>query len=129
MVQDPTFPQPWTALTNRGWALYKLGRIGDAVEALETAVQYHEGYWRAILNLGIIKAERGERGDAMAHFERVIALEPGPLAEAEAYYRLAEIYISMGDRDRAIEHLTAAAKRRPSGAWGKRSEEYLDRLR
>ncbi len=129
LVEEPTFPVPWAALTNQGWAHYKLGQVGAAVEALELATQYHDGYWRAILNLGIIEADRGNRRAAIRRFARVIELEPGPMAEAEANYRMAEIYIAMGDRDRALTHLTAVTERRPNGPWGKRSEDYLDRLR
>ena len=129
LFEDPTFPSPWAALTNEGWAYYKLGQLHDATKALELATQYHDGYWRAFLNLGIIEAERGNRDKAIRRFERVVALEPGPLPQAEANYRMAEIYIGMGDRERAVRHLTAAVEQRPSGPWGKRSEEYLDRLR
>src|SRR5688572_7493909 len=30
LIDDPTFPQPWTAYTNKGWALAKLGRVPEA---------------------------------------------------------------------------------------------------
>lgn len=129
LADDPTFPIPWAALTNQGWAYYKLGQLGPAAEALELAIEYHDGYWRPMLTLGIIEAERGNREQAIAHFERVVELDPGPPAEAEANYRIAEIYIAQGDRERAVEYLTASADQRPGGTWGKRSEEYLDRLR
>lgn len=129
LVEDPTFPLPWAALTNQGWAYYKLGQLSDASKSLELATQYHEGYWRAFLNLGIIEAERGNREAAIRRFERVVTLRPGPMPLAEANYRMGEIYIGMGDRERAVDHLTAALEQRPSGPWGKRSEEHLDRLR
>lgn len=129
LVDDPTFPIPWAALTNQGWAYYMLGQLGPATEALEMATEYHNGYWRPVLSLGIIEAARGNGEDAIARFERVVELDPGPLAEAEANYRIAEIYIAQGNRDRAVEYLTVAAAQRPGGTWGKRSEEYLDRLR
>ncbi len=129
LVQDPTFPTPWAALTNQGWAYYKLGQLGPATEALELATQYHDGYWRAILNLGIIEAERGNRDVAMRRFERVLELQPGPLATAEANYRIAEIHVGLGNRGLALTHLTAVTSQRPNGPWGKRSEDYLDRLR
>ncbi len=129
LVNDPTFPLPWAALTNQGWAYYKLGQLRRAMESLEMATEYHTGYWRPILNLGIIEAERGRHEKAIARFERVVELDPGPLAEAEANFRIAEIYIATGDRELALEYLTASAASKPSGPWGKRSEEYLDRLR
>jgi type IV pilus assembly protein PilF len=129
LVDDPTFPQPWTALTNKGWALARLKRRGEAREALTTALEYNERYWRAQLNLGILDSEEGKRIDAIERFERVLELAPGPLGTAEANYRIAEIYVSLGNREQALEHLVAATTQRPSGPWGKRSEDYLRRLR
>ncbi|MBW2243249.1 MAG: tetratricopeptide repeat protein [Deltaproteobacteria bacterium] len=129
LVDDPTFPLPWAALTNQGWAYYKLGQLVPATEALEMATEYHSGYWRPVLSLGIIEAARGNSERAIKRFERVVELGPGPLAQAEANYRIAEIFIAQGNRGRAVEYLTASAAQRPSGTWGKRSEEYLDRLR
>jgi type IV pilus assembly protein PilF len=129
LIDDPTFPQPWTALTNKGWALAMLGRRTEAREALGFAVEYNNRYWRAHLNLGILDAEEGKRIDAIERFERVLALAPGPLGTAEANYRVAEIYVSLGNREQALEHLVAATSQRPSGPWGKRSEDYLRRLR
>jgi tetratricopeptide (TPR) repeat protein len=129
LIDDPTFPQPWAALTNKGWALAQLSRRKEAREALSTAIEYHERYWRAHLNLGILDVEEGKRIDGIERFERVLALSPGPLASAEANFRMAEVYVSLGNREQAVEHLMAASSQRPSGPWGKRSEDYLKRLR
>ena len=128
LIDDPTFPQPWTALTNKGYALLKLEKRAEAREALTAAVEYNERYWRAQLNLGILDAEEGKRTDAIERFQRVIELA-SPLGSAEANFRIAEIYISLGNREQALEHLVAASSQRPSGPWGKRSEDYLKRLR
>jgi len=129
LIDDPTFPKPWEPLTNKGWALFKLDRHKEARAALELALEYHERYWRAQLNLGILDADEGRRLDAMERFDRVLGLGASPLARAEANFRLAEIYISLGNRDRAVQHLVAARAERPSGTWGKRSEDTLERLR
>jgi type IV pilus biogenesis/stability protein PilW len=129
LLDDPTFPVPWKALTNRGWAQYKLGQTQTARESFEMALEYNEKHWRSFLALGILDAEAGQRIEALEGFERVIDLEPGPLAEAEANYRIGEIYVSLGNRKRAVQHLTAATAKAPNGQWGKRSEDYLRRLR
>jgi type IV pilus assembly protein PilF len=129
LIDDPTYPQPWTALTNKGWALMQLKRREEARTALSTALDYNERYWRAHLNLGILDSEEAKRIDAIVHFERVLELTPGPLGTAEANFRIAEIYVSLGNRKQALEHLVAATSQRPSGSWGKRSEDYLKRLR
>ena len=128
LIDDPTFPKPWTALTNKGWALYKLERRVEAREALTAAIEYNDHYWQAQLNLGILDNEEHKRNDAIGRFERVIELA-GPLGSAEANYRIAEIYVSLGNREQAVQHLVAASSLRPSGPWGKRSEDYLKRLR
>lgn len=128
LLDDPTFPHPWRALTNLGWAEYRLGRVDQAAAHLRLALDYKDSYWPARLNLGILAADRGDREQAVEHFERVLEAQPGPLAEAEARYRLAELYVSMGDKRSAIAQLTKASDLRPSGPWGKRSAEYLQSL-
>ncbi len=129
LANDPTFAAPWIALSNQGWAEYKLGRPDLARQTLGLALQYKSDFWRALLNLGILEAETGHRGEALPLFNRALAQKPGPLAEAEINYRIAEIYVSMGERSRALRHLTAAVQTKPSGEWGKRSEDYLKVLR
>ncbi len=129
LIDEPTFPRPWLALTNKGFAEIKLERPKAARESLELAIQYHDRYWRAILNLAILDAEEGKKLDAIEGLEDVVALKPGPMPIAEASFRLAEIYVSFGNREGAIQHFEVAALQRPSGTWGKRSEDYLKRLR
>jgi tetratricopeptide (TPR) repeat protein len=129
LLEDATFPHPWRALTNLGWAELKLGRLDGAAEHLGLALDYRDDYWPARLNLGILDAERGRRTEAIANFERVLVAQPGPYAEAEVRYRLAEQYESLGDRKAAVAQLTKAADLRPSGPWSKRSAEYLESLR
>ena len=72
---------------------------------------------------------KGMSAEAETHLNKALALAPGPLATAEANYRIADVYVSLGNHKRAVEHLMAASSQRPSGPWGKRSEDYLRRLR
>ena len=129
LVDDPTFPAPWRGLTNLGWAQYRLGRTDDAYRNLELATSYNPQYWPAVLNLGIIENERGHRLEALTRFQRVLELRPGPYAEAEVHYRIAEILIALGQQEKAVPHLVASAGTEPKGKWGRKSEEYLKLLR
>jgi Tfp pilus assembly protein PilF len=129
LLGDATFPVPWKALTNQGYALYKLGRNAEARTALEHALEYHERFWPARLDLAILDEEEGRRLEALEGLEQVLALKPGPVAEAECHYRMATLYISLGNRAKAVHHLSAATQAKPSGEWGKRSADYLKRLR
>jgi tetratricopeptide (TPR) repeat protein len=128
LLSDPTFPGPWRALTNLGWAEYRLGRTDEAHRHLTMAVDYRADHWPARLNLGILEAERGNRAEAIAHFQRVLESRPGPLAEAEVRFRLAEQLESAGDRQGARRQLTTASDLEPGGPWSKRSAEFLKTL-
>ena len=61
-VDDPTFPSPWRALTNRGWAEYKLGQRdgGARVARARARVPAHD-YWPATLDLAILEGDAGRR--------------------------------------------------------------------
>jgi type IV pilus assembly protein PilF len=129
LINDPTFPSSWRALTNQGWAKFRLGRIPEARRDLELSLEYKPGYWPTLLNLGILEAQEGHRLEAIGFFTRMIELDPRPDAQAEANYRLAELYVSVGQRERAVDHLVTAVSQAPGGPWGKKSEEYLKLLR
>lgn len=129
LFDDPTFSAPWRALTNWGWSAYKLGDPVEARAHLEYARDYNHTYWPTHLNLGILEEEEGNRGAAIEAFETVLKLKPDPSAVAEANYRLAEIYVSMGRRREALGHLRTAVVKAPKDPWGKKSEAYLKRLR
>jgi Tfp pilus assembly protein PilF len=129
LVDDPTFPAPWQALVNIGWAQYRLGQRAEAQASFELALEYQPDFWRAMLNLGILAADGGDRARALARFHEVLAQRPGRFAEAEVNYRIAEIHVAQGDREQALEHLTTVVTNGRSGEWTKRSEEMLALLR
>jgi len=129
LLDDPTFAKQWSGLNNLGWSQYRLGRTQEARANLELAGEYNDHYWPALLNLGILEASEGRRLEALGLFQRVIDLDPGPLALAEAHYRSAEIFLAIGQQEKAVRHLVAAAESKPNGKWGDKSEEYLKLLR
>jgi tetratricopeptide (TPR) repeat protein len=129
LFDDPTFVAPWRALTTRGWCEYKSGNVAEARRLLERSRDYDSRDWSTLLNLGILEADQGNRRQAVELLEQVLSLRPGTGPEAEANYRLGELYASLGERERAVSHLTTALEKAPNGPWGKKSEESLRRLR
>ncbi|MGI9590050.1 MAG: tetratricopeptide repeat protein [Myxococcota bacterium] len=129
LYDDPTFTQPWRALTNWGWCSHQQGELEEARRRLELALDYNARYWPTLLNLGILEAEQRNKMEAIGYFERVLALEPDASTTAEANYRLGEIFVSIGKREQALEVLKTAVVKAPSDPWGKKSEEYLKLLR
>jgi len=128
LIDEPTFAEPWRALSNRAWAEFKLGRVEAARESLELAREYRADYWPATLALAILENEQGRRLEAVRLLRDIIALDPGPSIESEVNYRLAEIYVALGKRRQAMGHLTASVARSPDGPWAKKSQEYLKLL-
>jgi tetratricopeptide (TPR) repeat protein len=129
LVEDPLFAQPWKALTNKGWALYKLGRREEARVALKEALEFQYEYWPALLNLGILERSEGHQLQAIEYFGHVIELGLGFGPEAEANYRLGELYVALGNRGKAIAHFDAVLEHSPEGSWARQSKSYLAVLR
>ena len=125
LLDDPTFPAPYSALANRGFAELKLGRRDQARRSLELARDYSPKYWPALLSLAILEEREGHRADAVALLHDVLDLAPGPRVESEVNYRLAEIYVALGKRREAMGHLTTSVARAPDSPWAKKSKEYL----
>jgi len=65
LVSDPTFPSPWRAYTNIGWAQLKLGQVPEARKSLEQAIAMRPTYWPALLNLGILESQNEKRAEAI----------------------------------------------------------------
>ena len=128
LIDDPTFPSPWRPLTNRGWAQLKQGYLSDARGSFEEALEFHGRYWPATLDLGILAQAQRDYTESIRYYSEVLEIAPGAGPEAEANYRMAEAYVALGQRDRAIRHLTVAIQHAPHGAWGRQSREYLLRL-
>jgi type IV pilus assembly protein PilF len=129
LLDDATFPAPYRALANRGLAQLSMGRNAEARQSLELARDYNAQYWPALLSLATLEAQEGHRIEAIAWLQEILQLDPGPRVESEVNYRLAEVFISLGKRDRAIGYLSTSVARAPEGPWAAKSQEYLKLLR
>jgi len=130
LTADPTFPTPWRPLTNCGWALFQLDRIDEAEAHYREALDFFPRFGPALLNLGILQTDQGHALAAIKSFER--ALDSGRLGASglgEAHYRLGEIYVGLGRRDKAVEQFREATTKAPYAEWGTQSQAYLDLLR
>jgi Tfp pilus assembly protein PilF len=129
LAADPTFSTPWRPLTNCGWALMQLGRYAEARTKLDEALDFFPRFGPALLNLGILEAKEGHQRAAVDALERALDARLGGRGRAEANYRLGELYVSLGRRDKAVEHFSEAAEKAPNLDWGSQAQAYLDMLR
>ena len=106
-----------------------LGELRTARETLIAALDYRPRHWPAHLNLGIVEREMGHHLRAIEWFEEALTNQMGSNPEAEVNYRLGELYVSLGNREKAIAHFDAAYAGSPYGSWGKQSKSYLEILR
>lgn len=129
LVADPTMSTPWRPLTNCGWAALQLGRLDEARDHLEEALEYFPRFGPALLNLGILLTKQGHPLKAISMLERAIdSGRLGPAGLGEAHYRLGEIYVGLGRRDKAVVHFRAATDEAPHAEWSAQSQAYLDLL-
>ena len=130
LAADPTISTPWRPLSNCGWALMKLGRLDEARTKFQEALGFFPRFGPALLNLGILEAKQGHTVAAIRSLQK--ALDSGRLnasGHAEANYRLGELFVGLGRREKAVDHFKAAAKIAPDDDWGSQSQAYLDLLR
>lgn len=130
LADDPTFSTPWRPLSNCGWALMKLGRTEEARDAFRQALDFYPRFGPALLNLGILEAQLGHHLVAIKYLGKAIeSRRLNGSGRAEANYRLGEIYVALGRRDKAVVHFREAAQTAPEADWGAQSQAYLDLLR
>ncbi len=78
----------------------RLGRLREALSALQKGLLAHPGYVAAQVALGRVYIEAGQTTDAVATFTKVLVADPGNLVAAKS---LADIYLSRGDKLEAIK--------------------------
>ena len=131
LVDDPTFIRPSRALVNLGWAHYKSGKLDQAKADFERALQSDRANYVAHLDLGIVLYDRDDLVEAIQHFEecvKIVGERPAPVfgsAEAEARFRMAQAYVRLNQRQRAVESLRVAVERGGESEWARKSTDYL----
>ena len=129
LIDDPTYERPWTALTNRGWAQYKSEQFEAARLSYQEALGYRSTYAVAHFNLGILEQEQGRWLDAVRQLDLAAkSREMSSEARSEAYFRLGEIYMTLGRKDEAIEKFGLAIEKAPDGEWAEKSRSRLEVL-
>ncbi len=129
LIDDPTYASPWIALTNRGWAQYKSGQFGEARSSYEEALDFRSDYAVAHFNLGILDQEQGRWLDSIHQLDLVTDSNQMSLAaQAEAHFRIGEIYMTLGRRDKAVLHFKSSNEKAPESESGGKSHSYLEML-
>lgn len=95
LEQEPSAP----AHTGLGFALWKQGRVDDAIARLRDAIETDPKHVPAYDQLGTILVEQGRLTEAAASYRRLLRYTPS----ATAHEKLAEILTRLGRNDEAAE--------------------------
>lgn len=98
---NPEKPQLYS---NLGLALLQMEKIDEAVTELETAVKFG-GDSMAYNNLALAVSSKGNYNAALEYYRKAIRLDP---KNAEGYYNLGNLYLTIGKPDKAAEEYKQA---------------------
>lgn len=102
-----SFPQSLIVINVLGISLQALGRVDEAVQVFDRAIQVKPDYAEAYSNRGVALQELGHLEEAVQAFDKAIQLKP-EYAEAHgsrgvALHELGQLKEAMVDYDRAIQ--------------------------
>lgn len=85
-----------------GNVLLKAGKDGEAMAWLKRALGHKEESALALLDIGVIHANRREYAEALTMLRKAARVDPG---RADVHYRLASVYKSLGRTEEAKKEL------------------------
>jgi tetratricopeptide (TPR) repeat protein len=101
------------AHNNLGVTLMRSGRLAEALEHYQKALQINPGDADAHINLGNALLQKGNVDEAMAHYQEALEIKPD---SAEACYDLGNVLLQKGKVDEAITHYQKALQIKPDYA-------------
>lgn len=106
-------PTSGAAWSSRGYSLFKLGRLDEAVPALETAVRLEPDEANGWINLGNALLHQRQIKRAVEALERAYSLSPD---STDGTLYLAQAYAASGQNDKALLRLDELLARNPGRA-------------
>lgn len=111
-VQYAYEPNNWDTMTNLGWMLENIDKLGEAREVYKTFIREHPKDANAVFALGYSYFLKREFKETIATLEPSLSKLP----TANSYIILAKAYERLDDWKNALRVWEAQAKRFPSGS-------------
>jgi len=118
-------PEAWPAYNGLGVVLEGKGRISEAIEQYEQALQIDADYVDAHYNLGTVLGKTGRMSEAMEQYEEVLRLDPD---YAEAHNNLGVALAKTGRIPEAMEQFEEALRLNPDYADARNNLAYTQNL-
>lgn len=128
VLENPSSQMSVRARHFLGLALYKQGRVDEAMAEYRSAIEQAEGkYSEAHYNLGIALLERGQPQTAEQEFKLALEQEKKPWPEAQ--YNLAQALEKQKRFSEAADAYEVYLRLVPDAADAQKTREYIDYLR
>jgi len=121
-IENPLYSTPERAYTNMAYAYYKKGDYENAEEAIREALIRFPDFPVANYIHGLINIARGDDASAINDLKKAIAMAPDYM---DAHWEIANTYLRIGERDKALEHFRIIADRGTDQKMLKEAREYI----
>jgi tetratricopeptide (TPR) repeat protein len=110
----------YVAHNDLGGALFKQGRVAEAIVQYQSALEINPRYVEAHNDLGVVLARQGQTTEAIGHYRTALEINPDYV---EAHINLANSLAAAGQVNEAISHFQRALQLDPDNGephndWG-----------
>ncbi|RLF27083.1 MAG: hypothetical protein DRN01_03375, partial [Thermoplasmata archaeon] len=98
-------PKSYGAWTNKGWALYRLGKYEEAIKCYDKALKINPKGVEAWENKGLTLYELGKYEEAIKCYDKVLRIDP---VDSSVWGKKGQILNKLKEYDKAIECLDMA---------------------
>lgn len=111
--------------SSKGYALLKLKRYPEAVQALETAIRLQPDFANAWINLGEAQLRQNQVGKAIGTLEKALQLSP---TAVDARFYVAQCYAGTRQFEKAQSHMDLLIQQSPKvpAAWSMQAAIFLE---
>jgi type IV pilus assembly protein PilF len=124
-LKDILYLTPYYVLNNMGWAYYKKGDRGQAIECYKKALAMKPDFGLAHYNLGLAYKDNQQPVEAIAAFRAAIAHAPSLV---DGQYQLGVLLFKSGRKEEAKKPLQEVIRLSPKSESARLAQEYLDLL-
>ena len=124
-VNNDLYSTPERAYCNMGWAYYKKGDMGRAIQNYKKASEIDPEFILPYYNLGVGYLSIDKTDEAIAAFKLAVKLAPGYV---DAHYRLGLVYFKLGMKEDAKREFEEVVTISPPGETRSSAKTYLDLL-
>lgn len=125
VLKDLLYQTPYSVLNNIGWAYYKKGDLGRAIEFYQKAVAMKPDFGLAFYNLGLAYRDSRQPGEATRAFRTTLVLVPNLV---DAHLQLGVVLFNGQQTAEARKSFEEVLRLAPGSEAARMAQQYLDFL-